>query len=176
MSDLLDRYYSELNGAPAPGTPEDQPVPDGSASSQSLSNMQKGASVASAVFSIAGAASEAREMRRAAGDQLIAAEAEETAALRSANEQTRALLRASGRLRVAAAASGVDLGSASVKQLDRELRDASAEARSNTKSRGFSRARQRRGYARRLAANAAEAFGGQVASSVAQMAETFGGS
>ena len=156
MTEFLERYYSEMSGSPQAGSAGDEPMPTASPSSQTLSTAQQGASVASALFQIAAAGGRARDMQRSAGDQIVAAAAEEADALRAANEQTRQFLRASGRLRVAAADSGVDLGSASVQQLDRELANASEETRADTVRRGFSRAYARRGYARRLAANAAE--------------------
>lgn len=169
MSEFLDRYFRETTGStPADIEQSDDPF---RGDSQSLTRAQQGSSIASSLLAIASANSQSRDLRRAAGDQLIAAEVEETETLRRANEQRRAHLKASGRMRVAFAASGVDLGSGTVKQLDREMRQAANETISHTKTRGYARANARRARARRLVARAAENFGGAVLGGVIKIGE-----
>lgn len=160
-----DIYQSQFGRDPAE---EEMP----SASTSRLYEMQRFASTSSAIFSIAGAGVRAGDLERQAGDQLIMAEAEETAALQRSNAILQRQMEVSGRLRAAFAASGVDLGSATVGQLDRENRRTAQDALTKTRNSGARRAAQRRYASAALARRAAETFGAGLIDGVLSAAES----
>ena len=172
MTEFLRQYAGQSGTASdGPGGGVDASA-DQAASNNPSRALATGGSVFSALFSIGAGAAEAEGLERQAGDQMLAAEVEEVQGQREANQIQRTALEASAARRVAFAASGVDLGSVTVRVLDIEddrfVQDALAERRNLTSR----RAARRRDYARLLAKRAAETFGGAVLGSASNLASS----
>lgn len=168
MSNMVQDIYQNQFGPSQDAAAEPGPSPETSR----LYDMQKFSSTSSALFNIAGAGVRAGDLEKQAGDQLLMAEAEETAALQRSNQILRRQMEVSAGLRAAYAASGVDLGSASVKVADRDNRRAAQDALIQNRNAGSRRAAQRRYAARALARRAAETFGAGVIDAVLSAAES----
>lgn len=170
MSSSLQQYYG---GTPDQGIDADQGLSD---ETRALYSVEGAVSASSALMGIASAAMRADDLELAAGDQIIRAEAEETAASERASRILQQQMEVSAGMRAAFAASGVDLGSGTVLQLDRENRRKAEKAKTSTLNRGARRAGQRRAAAKQLARKAAETFGAGVVDSVVSAASaSFGG-
>jgi hypothetical protein len=172
MTEFL-RQYAGSSGAASDGT-GDPAKADQAASNNTSRALATGGSIFSALFSIGAGAAEAQGLERQAGDQMLAAATEEVQGQREANQIQRTALEASAARRVAFAASGVDLGSETVRVLDAEddrfVQDALAERRNLTSR----RAARRRDYARLLANRAAETFGGAVLGTISSQINAAG--
>lgn len=174
MSEFLQEYAARYmqrspTEAPRPASAEAQ------GPSQGARRGQQASSIFSAIASVSAGASEARSLQRQAGDELLAAAAEETQAQKDVNQIRRMALAADAGRRVAFAASGVDLGSITVQQIGQEDRAIVDEARNDRATDGMRAATRRRRYSRMLANRAAETFGGSLFSAVGDMASSFGG-
>lgn len=168
MTEFLRQYAGQGRAVASEAAPDASA--DQSAGRNTARALQTGGSIFSALFAIGAGAAEAEGLERQAGDQLLAAGAEEIQGAREVNQIQRTALEANASRRVAFAASGVDLGSVTVRQLetedDRFVQDALAERRNLTSR----RAARRRDYSRLLANRAAETFGGAVLGSASNLA------
>tara|TARA_R110002073_G_scaffold76548_4_gene185840 strand:- start:438 stop:1016 length:579 start_codon:yes stop_codon:yes gene_type:complete len=177
MSEFLSEYYQQSFGGGERSVSMDAGVAQASATGgqdggMTMRDLQRGSTVFSSLLGIATGAGRASDMQRQAGDEQIAAIAEETDGSRRATEILRQQIQASARMRAAFAASGVDPASASVRQLDREGRDRASEALTDVRHRAGYRSAARRSRATALARRAAETFGGSVLTAGVNIFET----